>query len=197
MKTGSVFGEHATWRDVDFEDLALELCRKENAPETWEWHVRHADRRTLPLTEDLVSLLVHHQNQQPEGYPYVFVPVARYDHIQKLRQQGKWKFSDSRLKVVNNFTRQFNHILDRASCKRGRFHDFRRTALTNWLASGMSGREVMVLAEHASFNTTHRFYLAVATDLVDRARVVSDQVLCQDLLRTLPTSPQNGKGRKS
>jgi len=191
LSTGMRRGEllNCTWRNVDFEGLAIEVCPKENTTETWEWHVKDADRRTLPLTKDLVSLLVHHQNEQPEGYPYVFVPVARYDHIQRLRQQGKWKFRHSRLNVVNNFTRQFNHILDRASCKRGEFHDFRRTALTNWLASGMSEHEVMILAGHASFNTTHRFYLAVATDLVDRARVASGQVLCQDLLRTCCAPP--------
>lgn len=115
-----------------------------------------------------------------------------------LRQQGKWKFRHSRLNVVNNFTGQFNHILDRASCKRGEFHDFRRTALTNWLATGMSEHEVMILAGHASFNTTHRFHLAVATDLVDRARVASNQVLCQDLLRTCCAPPilaQNDRHR--
>jgi integrase len=182
MRRGELL--NCTWRNVDFEGMTIEVCPKENTAETWEWHVKDADHRTLPLTEDLVSLLFHHQNEQPEGYPYVFVPVARYDHIQKLRKRGKWKFGDSRLKVVNNFTRQFNHILDRASCKRREFHDFRRTALTNWLASGMSEHGVMILAGHASFNTTHRFYLAVATDLVDRARVASGQVLCQDLLRT-------------
>lgn len=35
---------------------------------------------------------------------------------------------------------------------------------------GMSEPNVMVLAGHASFSTTHNFYLAVRTDLVDRAR---------------------------
>ncbi|MHC4705455.1 MAG: tyrosine-type recombinase/integrase, partial [Planctomycetota bacterium] len=65
LSTGMRRGEllNCTWRNVDFEDLTIEV-----------W------------TEDLVSLLVHHQNEQPEGYPYVFVPVARYDHIQRLRQ---------------------------------------------------------------------------------------------------------------
>jgi hypothetical protein len=34
----------------------------------------------------------------------------------------------------------------------------------------MSEHEVMLLAGHASFATTHEFYLAVADDLMDRAR---------------------------
>jgi hypothetical protein len=53
----------------------------------------------------------------------------------------------------------------------------------------MSEREVMVFAEHSGFSTTNRFYLAIATDLVDRASVASSQVLCQDLLRSCCTPP--------
>jgi len=34
----------------------------------------------------------------------------------------------------------------------------------------MSEHDVMVLAGHSNFATTHEFYLAVADDLVDRAR---------------------------
>jgi integrase len=198
LATGMRRGEllNCTWRDIDFEGLAVEISPKEDTAETWEWQIKDADRRTLPLTDELVSLLIQHQEGQPEGYPYIFVPVARYDHIQRLRKQGRWNFGDSRLKVVNNFTRQFDEILDRAACKQGEFHDFRRTALTNWLANGMSEHEVMVLAGHASFSTTHRFYLAVADDLVDRARKAVGKVLSQDLLRTCcapPVLPPNEK----
>lgn len=42
----------------------------------------------------------------------------------------------------------------------------------------------MILAGHASFSATHRLYLAVAEDLVDRARKALGKVLCQDVLRT-------------
>lgn len=36
-------------------------------------------------------------------------------------------------------------------------------------AQGLSEFEVMTLAGHAMFETTHRFYLAVAQDILDRA----------------------------
>jgi len=52
-----------------------------------------------------------------------------------------------------------------------------------WLANGMSEHDVMVLAGHASFATTHKFYLAVADDLVDRARAATAQGLRQKLVR--------------
>ena len=48
---------------------------------------------------------------------------------------------------------------------------------------GMSEHDVMILAGHSSFATTHEFYLAVADDLVDRARVATAQGLRQKLVR--------------
>ena len=52
-----------------------------------------------------------------------------------------------------------------------------------WFANGMSEYEVMRLAGHSDFVTTHKFYLAVADDLVDRARVATAQGLRQKLVR--------------
>jgi integrase len=146
-------------------------------PTTWRWDIKDADERTLPLTDEVVQLLADHQMMQPEGYPYVFVPTARYDTIQMIRASGKWKYSDSRLKVVNNFTRQFGLILAASKVKNGKFHDIRRTAITLWFSNGMSENDVMVLAGHSNFATTHDFYLAVANDLVARARRASAQNL--------------------
>jgi integrase len=62
-------------------------------------------------------------------------------------------------------------ILKRAGIKKlAQFHDLRRTALSRWLADGMSEYEVMTLAVHSSFNTTNQFYLAVYSDLINKAR---------------------------
>ena len=175
---------NCTWADINFEAQTIDVNPKQNTKDTWEWLIKDTDHRTLPLTEEIVQMLVDHHTQQPEGYPYVFVPRARYDHIQNvLRPKGKWTLSDSRLKVVNNFRRQFNKILRKAGVKKGTFHDFRRTAISMWLANGMSEHDVMVLAGHASFATTHKFYLAVADDLVDRARIATAQGLRQKLVR--------------
>jgi integrase len=174
---------NCTWGDVDFGAQTIEVNPKQKTKETWEWLVKDADHRTLPLTEEIVQMLVDHQAQQPEGYPYVFVPTARYDYIQEvLRPKGKWTLTDSRLKVINNFRRQFHKILRRASVKKGTFHDFRRTAISMWFANGMSEHDVMVLAGHASFATTHEFYLAVADDLIHRARAATAQGLRQKLV---------------
>ena len=174
---------NCTWRDVDFDAQTIEVQPKTDNKETWKWLVKDADHRTLPLTKEIVQMLVDHQAQQPEEYPYVFIPTARYDYIKNVfRPKGEWTLTDSRLKVVNNFRRQFNKILRKAGVKKGTFHDFRRTAISMWFANGMSEHDVMVLAGHASFTTTHKFYLAVADDLVRRARIATAQGLRQKLV---------------
>jgi integrase len=168
--------------DVDFDAQTTQVNLKQNTKQTCEWLVKDADHRTLPLTEEIVQMLVDHQAQQPETYPYVFVPTARYDHIQNvLRPKGKWTLFDVRLKVVNNFGRSFDKILRKASVKAGTFHDIRRTAISMWFANGMSEYDVMVLTGHSCFATTHKFYLAVANDLVHRARVGAAQGMRQEL----------------
>ena len=58
----------------------------------------------------------------------------------------------------------------RAKIKKGKFHDCRSTALSNWLAQGLSEYEVMRLAGHSDFSTTHKFYLAIKNDYLDKAR---------------------------
>ncbi len=160
------------WQDIDFERKTVEVSPKDNGCNTWEWHIKDTDRRTLPLTDDLITLLANLQTSQPEGCSYVFVPPHRYNLIQQLRLEGKWSVEKGRC-PLNNFTRQFKKIMSFAGIKSGEFHDVRRTCLSKWLSSGLSEFDVMNLAGHSKFETTRRFYLAVSSDLVERARAVS------------------------
>ena len=96
------------------------------------------------------------------------IPPVRYDRIQQLRDDGKWDIVSARLKIVNNFTRQFSEILKLASVKHGTFHDIRRTSLSNLIAQGVSEYHVMKIAGHAKFSTTHEFYLEVTGNILDQ-----------------------------
>lgn len=176
LKTGMRRGEllNLTWRDIDFEAWTIDVAPKDDTAETWLWLIKDTERRTLPLTKNVVTALTEHHAQQPEKHPYVFVPPYRYAKIQQLRKEGRWTLSDSRLKVVNNFKRDFDRLLAGANIQGKRFHDLRNTALTNWFAAGLSEYEVMRLAGHSDFNTTHRFYLAVSDSLLDRARQAAE-----------------------
>ncbi len=185
LTTGMRRGEllNTVWADIDFEKMTIEVTPKKDKAQTWAWDIKDNDRRTLPLTENVVLLLAEHQVKQPVNQPYVFIPPYRYEHIQQLRQQGKWSFCDARLKVLNNFAGQFIRILKHAGIDCGQFHDLRRTALSNWLANGLSEYEVMSLAGHAVFDTTHKFYLAVQEGLTNRARQVSCEAIGKNLAR--------------
>jgi len=181
------------WSDIDFGEMAIEVTPKEDTDETWEWKIKDTDRRTLPLKDDVSQLLIELQNRRPEGFPYVLVPPGRYDHIQQvLRPSGKWTLSSARGAVVNNFTRQFNKILAVAHVDKKTFHDIRRTAITNWFRQGLSEYDVMTLAGHANFATTHEFYLAVADDLIARARQATTHQVSQELLQKCCRSSQKG-----
>jgi integrase len=188
--TGMRRGEllNTIWRDIDFDKQTLEVSPKKETNHTWEWLIKDADRRTLPLTEEVVLLLVKHQETQPEGCPYVFLPPKRYDCVQQNRRQGKWTMRHGKC-PVNNFNRQFNAILAHANIDQGEFHDLRRTCLTAWLANGLSEYEVMYLAGHAAFETTHQFYLSVRQDLLHRARAASAEALNGDFVAHLLRTP--------
>lgn len=181
MRKGELL--NLVWGDIDFEMMTVEVSPKKNTVLTWEWLIKDSDSRTLPLTEKMVQMLADWQAKQPEGCPYVFVPPRRYEHIQRLRRQGKWCYSDVRNKTIHNFTRHFRKILGFAGVRAGQFHDLRRTSLSNLFASGMTEHDVMTIAGHANFSTTHEFYLAVADDVVGRARQAAEKVLNGDLLR--------------
>ena len=184
------------WSDIDFGEMTIEITPKKNTDETWEWRIKDTDSRFLPLKEDVCQLLIDLQNRRPAGYPYVFVPPSRYNHIQKvLRPKGKWTLSSARNSVINNFTKQFNKILAIAHVNKGTFHDIRKTAITDWFRQGLKEYEVMTLAGYANFATTHRFYLAVANDLIDRARKATTHQVSQELLQRCSQSNQKGANR--
>jgi len=175
LVTGMRRGElmNTTWRDIDFANMTVEVSPKKDCDDTWEWYIKDTDRRTLPLTADLVKLLVELQLSQPEGSPYVFVPKARYDQIQELWRKGQWTVEKGR-SPLSKFCHHFNKIRARAGIASGTFHDLRRTCLSNWIVQGLSLHEVKELAGHAGIETTDRFYLAVRKDVVDRARAASE-----------------------
>jgi integrase len=174
MRKGEIL--NSTWRDIDFERKTIKVTPKKDTKHTWQWHIKDHDRRTLPLTDEIIRLLAEHQSQQPEGHPYVFVPLKRYEHILKVRAQGKWNDRKAN-EPVNNLRRQFLSILARCGIEEGKFHDFRRTCLTNWFANGLREFDVMQMAGHASFETTHKFYMSIQDDLIDRTRQASEQAL--------------------
>ena len=88
----------------------------------------------------------------------------------------------------------------RASVDEGMFHDLRRTCITNWFANGLGEFDVMTMAGHSSFSTTHKFYLAVRKDLIGRARKASSEAMKSISIANslqVPFGDSAEKGRRS
>lgn len=198
--TGMRRGEllNLVWTDIDFGEQTARVAPKLDA-ETWPWQIKDAERRTLPLTADLVGLLLDHRDHQPEGYPYVLVPPQRQDYIHRRRRENRWTLSDGRC-PINNFKARFDRLLRLAKCERGTFHDLRRTCISRWFENGLCEFDIMKLAGHSDFATTHRFYLAVRHDLIEKARAASSSAMAHDFV-THPSrachSPANSEGEGS
>ena len=176
------------WSDIDFDNMTIEITPKENTEYTWAWEIKDTDSRTLPLTEDVLKLLINLQERRPASYPYVFVSPKRYDRIQltrkglSKRKKNTWTVVDANNSVVNGFTGMFNDIREKAGIRKGTFHDLRRTAITNWFYSGLEIIEVMRIAGHSKYDTTLKYYLAVKDNLVDKARGATKHRVSQEML---------------
>ena len=133
-------------------------------------------RRPVPITDDILQLLVKHKAEQSGDHTYVFIPPERYEYIQQLRIKRRWSIKHGS-NPLNNFDRQFKGILRHAGIDGISFHDIRRTCLTYWFGNGLKEYDVMNMAGHSNFETTHNFYLGVREDLLDQARLASSKVL--------------------
>lgn len=107
-----------TRRDIDFANMTVDVSSKKGCADTWEWYIKDTDRRTLPLTVDLVKSLVELQMSQPEGDPYISVPTGQHEHIQELRRAGQWNVEKGR-SPLSKFCHHFNKIRLAASSSSG------------------------------------------------------------------------------
>ena len=51
---------NCTWADVDFDAQTIEVNLRENTKDTWKWFIKDAEHWTLPLTDEIVQMLVDH-----------------------------------------------------------------------------------------------------------------------------------------
>lgn len=185
LTTGMRKGEllNLVWSDVNFAEATVHIGAKKDTDTTWLWEVKDSDERILPLTDEVVNMLAEYQASLPEDNPYVFVPLRRYQETMAKKKMGSWSLTKTRFNLVGNFSRRFQELLRKANIANAKFHDLRRTALSDWLMNGMSVFDVMNLAGHANVATTQQFYLAISSDLLARARQTKTQVIDGNLLQ--------------
>jgi hypothetical protein len=67
--------------------------------------------------------------------------------------------------------------------------------LTRWFQNSLSELNVMKLSGHSDFETTHRFYLSVIRDLLEKALIATAAAMSNDFgeyLARVPFLPKEG-----
>ena len=164
--------ENLTWQDVDLPGGEVLVNPKVGDKTVASWTPKDKDRRRLPMTGELKTLLARLFMGRDLGNPYVVVSSVRAKAIKAHLEAGTWKVGRD---LINNFTRRYTSILTAAGVAIDEFHSLRKTCVTNWLMAKVAPHEVQRLAGHASVETTIKFYSKVDVTAIDRAREAGER----------------------
>ena len=84
---------------------------------------------------------------------------------------------------------KYGEICKKAGVENTTFHDLRATCITEWFENGMMPHEVQKLADHASIETTMRYYVGIRESMINRAREASSAALGTDFGTHLARTP--------
>jgi integrase len=155
-----------TLRDIDFDEGYISVQPKRRTDRTWPWSPKSYECRRVPLTEQLIKILVLITDELPVGQPYVMLTEKRYWHLRQLLLKGK--LPERVMGTPDENFRPFQKIKENAGITDGTFHDLRRTCITRWTWN-LAPQEVKKLAGHADLKTTLEFYSAIRADVLQRA----------------------------
>ena len=164
---------HLTWSEIDFEHQRIRLVAKKDAKNVVQWETKGRKNRVVPMSEESSNLLATIRAESPEGHPYIFISAERLCHILQRRQKGDW---DERSTMVNNLSRAFSALCEKAGIEDCSPHDLRRSAITNW-AQKLPIQVIQKLAGHSSISTTRKYYLSVREEDFDMACELINQNL--------------------
>lgn len=155
---------HLIWRDIDFERAILKIQPRVRLTGVFEWRPKGKARRAIPVSDEVMNLLIQMQEQQAEGVPYVFLSKTRY---LELRRKGC-----PQRDILCGIGKTFKRIRDAADISEGAIHDMRRTCITNWAKQpGLTPKDVQILAGHSDLNTTLVIYTMTSEDeVVEKTR---------------------------
>jgi integrase len=182
-----------TWSDIDFEVGAVHVTRKTASEYVQAWTPKDKELRRIPLPEQAINLLTAWQPLAPEGCPYVFMELGRWEFFRQAVEEGRWKKGKH---LVNNMLRRFKTLCRKAKVGPFTIHDLRRSCITNW-AQQLPIHVVQELAGHSDIKTTQQYYLSVRPEDVAKAQAIQ-AALVKDILPVNATDPkltQTGKKR--
>ena len=164
-----------TVRDIDFDKGFITIREKKDTDRTWVWTIKNHNQAMVPLIEPAEKMLIELIDGL-DVQPYVIVKPGYYRRLIKRKAAGTLHF---RLRNCpwGNFTRDFLHLLSRASVGHKRFHSLRATFATNMDSANLSLPEIQKLMRHSSPAITARYIRHDENELVARSARAVEQYL--------------------
>jgi integrase len=159
-------------------DGQIHVRPKGRTANTWRWECKTKDIRSVPLVAELAEMI------ERLDCHYVFLRVARHRHLLDLDKRGLLT-DRQRKRPEDNYFRTLMTIQRKAfGEKKGTFHQFRKTNITN-LTTRLPLQDVMQLSGHKDERTILTHYCGVRTSLMDEARrIMSEHVKNGHLVST-------------
>ena len=132
------------WQDLDFNTGMLQIVRQ-------AYYLNGKMATSEPKTKTSVRTIK--------------LPEAVLNVLKKLKEKtdSRWMFPSPVVDDVprnpNTMQKKIRKVLERADCKRIRFHDLRHTFATTALANGMDIKTLSSIIGHVSSSTTLDIYL--------------------------------------
>ena len=142
MRRGEIMG--LQWQDLNFDTGMLEIKRQ-------AYYLNGKMQTSEPKTKASVRAIK--------------LPEAVLNVLKNLKEStdSRWMFPspvvDDAPRIPNNMQKKIRQVLEKADCKRIRFHDLRHTFATTALANGMDIKTLSQIIGHVSSSTTLDIYL--------------------------------------
>lgn len=158
MRRGEILG--LQWKDVNFSTGELHIRRqvvKKGAQTLISKPKTKSSMRTLILPPDMLDILAEHKKNATCEWVFPS-PVKEGDPRNPASLYSK-----------------FQKILQRAQCKKVRFHDLRHTFATMALENGMDIKTLSAMIGHISAETTLNIYSHITDTMQKQAAVKIDR----------------------
>ncbi len=166
---GLRFGEaiNLLWngRDIDFERGRVDVANREGTTDIPPFLVKDHERRSIPLPQWSLSLLLEAQTQATAGCPFVFLSSERWELVkvkwQQFRREGRsaeWQ----NIHVCNNALRNFKTRCRKAgivTSAKLTIHCLRKSYAQNLADVSTPIHTLKKLMGHSSVKTLESFYI--------------------------------------